>query len=134
MQPFWGARGLIYGWLKIQDMSRLYTKKCNPRSTGSLCHLKVFCSILTTAPLSVNTSGFINVVYNHHLSILCWPGYSLGCRRLSWKWDTFKLLGSSRYGFPLLNYCNRQWRCSCWTLILMYYCKLLFLVCHCNVW
>ena len=57
-QPYWGAEGLRFGWVKVPYMSRLSTKNNNPTPTGSQRNfmLKVFSAILKTAPLSVNSS------------------------------------------------------------------------------
>ena len=57
-QPYWGARGLKFGWVEDQYMSRLSTKNYKPRATGSLrhCMLKVFCAVLKTAPFRLNYS------------------------------------------------------------------------------
>ena len=60
-QPYWGARGLKFGWVEVQYMSRLSTKNYKPRATGSLRHLmlKVFCAVLLTAPYRLNYSKLI---------------------------------------------------------------------------
>ena len=66
-QPYWGARGLRFLGVKAKYMPRPSTINYNPRATGSLRHfmlnagteypwLKVFCAVLKTASLSVNSS------------------------------------------------------------------------------
>ena len=60
----WGARGLRFGWVKVQYMSRLSTKNNNSRTTGSLRHflLKMFCATLKNAPISVKSSIQVEIV------------------------------------------------------------------------
>ena len=63
-QHYWGARGLRFGWVKVQYthiyicMSRLSTKNYKPRATGSLRHLmlKVLARHTITAPYRLNYS------------------------------------------------------------------------------
>ena len=46
-QPYWGARGLRFGWVKVQYMSRLSTKIHNPRATWSRFeNCAIFCQKL----------------------------------------------------------------------------------------
>ena len=73
-QPYWGAKGLKFGWLKVNDMSRISTKYYNPRATGSLHHfmLKFFsnCAILCKQLYIVcavsNILGIAHMICCHH--------------------------------------------------------------------
>ena len=60
-QPYWGAKGLRFGWLNIQHMSRLYAKNFIPLKQQEAC------AILKTAWFSVHTSTHSFTSQHWHL-------------------------------------------------------------------
>ena len=78
-QPHWGARGLKFGWVEVQYMSRLSAKNYKARATGTLHHLEAFCAVLKTVPYRLNYSTYYT-----------WPrSFGDGPKPLNAFWEIF---------------------------------------------